>query len=451
MENERSKSALQDYPAEYLNHKHTTKYESNSNGLLIREIAKRSKKASTQNTTPQATNISDFSAFLGAVNRCYSERKQSMLKRFKECSLSPCSDEYRSVLQGFQGVDEEPVLRSIVAEPKRSKNRKISFNVYGRGSKYSCKKKTSRFNNDLVPSGLSPRPRVNTLPSRLSEGTTPEIQLQGGKAKATDKDLLDVLFRSNVKLAWHGLNEDVNFSAKKERRRHVSLSEPAQRIDFGRKGEETKEKLSKTSSQREFIQRTILSQKERQRKKAEIDLPKIEKRVFIDSLQSLQIKRSGAEISNETQRKIYTADQMNARHGFKKTATKDLSRGENCSDRQRSYSGGHLSYDSKGTVRMKTKLCHSYSSPGTGQSKTSEISLAPLLDLRNNNNAEFSEKLSTIRQTDEFARTRASLRRVGKATLAATRRLKIHYRENGLKKAVAITDDGKELMNCLRR
>lgn len=57
-----------------------------------------------------------------------------------------------------------------------------------------------------------------------------------------------------------------------------------------------------------------------------------------------------------------------------------------------------------------------------------------------------TDKALTISQRRQFSITRANLRRVGNATLVATRLLKIHDRENGMKStAVNSSQEGKKL------
>lgn len=442
MENEGSKSATQNYQAEHNNHEETIKssrkkYESNSTLLTRAMTKKRNKQRSSQDMAQKAKNISNSSSFLGAVSLCYPERK-SLLKRFKDCSLSPCSDEYKFVMQGFKEVDEQPT-KSTIAAPKQSKKRTTSFSNFARGTQNSSSKITTEFERDFLP--FRPRPRGNTVPSRLSEVRPPlETQL-GGKDKAVDK-MLDVAFSSKVKLAWQDTNSDLNFPKKKEKRRHVSLCCPPQRENFVIKREENKKKLSETSPQRELKG----NWKEMRRKKAEIELPMIKERAFIDGL---QIERSDANISDGEKGKISAAEQMDAGHSALDGSTKDLPRGENWlgphPQSHRSDSSGHFT-ESKDTATTKQKLSHSLSSPATGHYKSPEISLSPVFNLRDTDAKfeTFSDK-STIRRTDQFSITRASLGRVGTATLAATRLLKIHYRENGVKDAPTITQKEKEL------
>ena len=444
MENERSKSATQNYQAKHIKHEDTIKssrkkYESNSRLLTQEMTTKRNKQRFSRDMAQRAKNSSNSSTFLGAVSLCYPERK-SLLKPFKDCSLSPCSDEYKFVMLGFKEVDEQPTKSTIVVQ-KRSKKRITSFSDFARGTQNSSSKITTEFEHDFL--SFRPRPRGNTLPSRLSEVRAPlETQL-GGKDKAMDKiPMLDVAFSSEVKLAWQDTNSVLNFPKKKEKRRHVSLCCPPHRENFVIKREENEKKLSETSPQREFKG----NRKEMRRKKAEIELPMIKERAFIDGL---QIERSDANISDGEKGKISAAEQMDAGHSALDGSVKDLPRGKNWlgphPQSHHNYSSGQFT-ESKDTATTKQKLSHSLSSPATGHYKSPEISLSPVFKLRGTD-AEFetfSDK-STIGRTDQFSITRASLRRVGTATLAATRLLKIHYRENGVKNAATITQEEKEL------
>lgn len=451
MENESSKSVsqVQNYPAVNLSHEQTTKplrnkHESNSRLLPREKTEKRSHKSSMQDAAPQAKNIG--SAFLGAVNLGYPKRKSSVLKRFKECSLSPCSEEFRFVMQGFKGADEQPA-KSIAAPQKRSKNRKTSFNDFTRATKYSSTKLPSEFESDIPP--FRPRPRGYTLPARISEVSRDPLETQlDGKTDAMPNKLhvFDAALSSNVKLAWQEfeINDNLKFSAKKERRKFVSLSYPLERQHFDNKHEESEGKFSGETSNTpqcsEFVpgRGKPSTGKETQRKKAQIDLPKI---------YDLQVKRSGAKISADgIQRKISTADQMKAGHG--ESSKTELQRGGNWlashPSRPRSYSNESFT-DNKETG-IKQKLSFSLSVPGTYHCKSPAISLTPLLNLKNDDvESEMLSDKPTIRRTDQFSIKRAHLRRVGKATLAATRLLKIRYRENGIREAVTIKPEQKEL------
>ena len=440
MEKEQSDGPMQKCPVENLRHDHLSqsamdKYELNSR--LTKDVpVKIRKKHSTQDTIPhrQATvGTAGKTTFSGSVSRCYPARKRSLLKRFKDCSFSPCSEEYNSVLQHFTETAEQQE-KAIVAEPRRTRNRKISLHEPRRGSKY---KTSSNFETEL-PRSFNTRPRCNTLPSRISVVRTPDF----GKTEETGEDNFDTPFRSNVKLAWQ---IDYDDFGKKEKGMHKSETSP--RLYFSNTHKETGKKVSETSPPCELLSHKDKSRKERQRKKAEVYLPKIEEKLFIHDS---QLKAGGAKlVSDEARRKIYTADQTNVGHDLRDFSKKDLSQDGNWLKTERSCSTGPHSTDKKDTTHLKQKIFHSMSSPaGTNHHKASELTSAPLFDLRNDNFqfATFNEKSPMIRRTDQFSITRANIRRVGKATLAATRLLKIHYRENGgSKKDVTITEDHKKL------
>lgn len=438
MENEQSDGALRKCPVENRRHDHfgksaMDKYELSSSLSKDVPVTVR-KKHSTLDTIPhrQGPVGTSKTTFSGSVNRCYPARKLSLLKRFKECSFSPCSEEYNSVLQYFTETAEQQ-KKAIVAEPRRTRNRKISVHERRRGSKY---KTSSNFETEL-PRSFNTRPRCNTLPSRISVVRTPDF----GKTEETGEDDFDTPFRSNVKLAWQ---IDYNDFGKKEKRMHKSETPP--RLPLSNTHKEKGKKVSETSPPCELLSHKDKSRKERQRKKAEMNLPKIKEKLFIDD----SLLKGGAAklVSNEARRKIYTADQTDVGHDLRDFSKKDLSQDGNWLKIERSCSTGPHSTDKKDTTHLKQKNFHSMSSPaGTNHPKASELT-SPLFDLRNGNFQfeTFNEKSPMIRRTDQFSITRANIRRVGKATLAATRLLKIHYRENeGSKNDVTITEDHKKL------
>ena len=390
-------------------------------------------KSISQDAAPQAKNTTNRSAFLGAVNSYYSGRK-SILKSLKDCSLSPCSEEYTFVMQGFKEVEEESV--KSIAPPRRLKNRKTSLNDFAREKKLSPT--TSRLENDHVVQ-FRQRPRGYTLPAeRVSEVRIPcEKELSTRTKGNTKTRELDVAFGTNVQLAWQEIHDDPFSiqSAKKECRRHVSLCYQTKRQE----GNENKN--SETSPQPGNV---LCSKEIRRRRKPETELPRIKERGFIDDLQR---KRNNSIISDKTQGKVSVA----GRYDQMKGSIKDLARGENWlalySQRQRSYSCENFT-GSRDTTKMKPSLAYSLSLPETGHVNVSEKTLAPL-NLRNNDCElkALSDKAAISRRTSssQFSITRANLRRVGQATLVATRLLKIHYRENAIKNDVNITQEEKEL------
>lgn len=433
MEKERSKRV------EEANKESRKKIETNSSRLTTREIiAKRIKRNLSQDAAVPQTITGKSSRFLGAVSRRYPGRKQSLLKRLSECSLSPCSEEYACVMQGFKETEVEP--ESIFVAPSRqTRNRKISFNGFGQGSKYSSAKLSSEFESAL---SFRPRPRGNTLPARINDvkviPTAGTLQ-PGGKTKpAADRHVLD------VKLAWQGTNDDLNLPTKKlEKKRHVSLSDlPQRQLSGGTREEKNNRKLSETFQNELLPGRSDKSgRKIPQRKKPDIDLPKIEEIILTDHL---QIKASDAEIcQHENRGNVITAEQTDDENPA-------LQRLASIPQRERSYSSEYFT-DSKGTTsRVKAKLSYSISSgPVLCNRSTTEANWNRRdIDAESPKNyfeTQLGQPSSSIgRRTSQFAITRANISRVGKAALVASRLLKIHYRENGAKK-VSITEEEKEL------
>lgn len=396
--------------------------------------AKRSKRHLIQHVAPQTTITDNSSGFLGAVDRSYHGRKQSLLKRLSECSLSPCSEEYKFVMQGFKETEREPNSTVLVATPKRTRNRKISVNNFSQGSKYSAVKLSSELESAVT---FRPRPRGNTLPARISDIRISDETQPSGKTKAAGQKHV-----FHVKLAWQNVNEDLNLPVEKERRRHVSLSDLPQKQLSGDKHED---KLERKPSETFRSDREVLSgrgdksgRKIPQRKTGEVDLPKIAERAFIDH-DLLQMKPKETVIAYENRETSFTAEQMDDEklsvEGEKFLAT------HGHLQRERSYSGAHLTDQGKDTTRVKGKLSY-----------TSSWELRPTIEnslTRRNIDAESKNFESHLvqppsrRRTSQFAITRANIRRVGKAALVATRLLKIHYRENGAKEV--ITKEEKEL------
>ena len=97
------------------------------------------------------TAITDNSSkFLGAVDGSYKGKKQSLLKRLSECSLSPSSKEYKFVMQGFKETGREPNSTVLVATSKRTRNRKISLSKFSQGSKHSSVRLPSEIESALT-------------------------------------------------------------------------------------------------------------------------------------------------------------------------------------------------------------------------------------------------------------------------------------------------------------
>ena len=393
--------------------------------------AKRGRRHLIQYASPETTitDNSSQSRVLGAVARSYQGKKQSLLKRLSECSLSPCSEEYKFVMQGFKETEREPDSTVYVATSKRTRIRKISFNNFCQGSKYSSVRLPSELGSALT---FRPRPRGNSMPAGISETEA------SGKTKAAVQK--HVPCSVHVKEAWQNLKEDINLPVKNERRRHASLSDlPQKQLSEDRHEKKSERKSSETfRSDREpaLTGRTDrFGLKTPQRKKAEIELPKIAERVFIEHDHS-QIKLKETEISYDNRRKCFTAEQ---KHDEKKLMESEkflVTRPE----RERSYSGGNLT-EGKDTTSVKEKLTHtsSWEPPPKTENSFSRCSI----DVESKNFESHLIQAPSRRRTSQFALTRANISRVGKAALVASRLLKIHYRENGAKKV--ITKEEKEL------
>lgn len=265
--------------------------------------------SSRQHAAPQAQDL----AFLGAINRSYPAAKKSNLKPLKECSISPCSDEYKFVMEGFKEaieVEEEPVELAVMSQ-KKSNNRKASSNDFSRGrTNHPSITVTSEFENDQLPY-FHLRPRGNTFPGWVRES-------MDDKAKTNTDKLheFDMPFNTNVKVAWQEVNDDLNISSKKETVRHMSLCYPTQRREFGtlrrRKGEE-KHFCENSSAGKNG--RNVSSAKKVWRRKGEIELPKINDKDFIDDL---RMKQKNDKTLVKASEKFSTADQ---------SSMTDLSRG----------------------------------------------------------------------------------------------------------------------------
>ena len=429
METERSKS-VQDVSEQSKNKSETI----NPRQFQIRNVtAKRGKRHLIQYTTPETstTDNSSQSGFLSAVERSYQGKKQSLLKRLSKCSLSPCSEEYKFVMQGFKETEREPNSTVHVATSRRTRNRKKSFNNFSQGSKYSAVRLPCELESALT---FRPRPRGNTIPARIGDiRIADEAQLSVNTKAAVQKQV-----SVHVKLAWQSVNEDLNLPVKKERRRHVSLSDLPQK----QLSEDEHENKERRSSETWRSDREVLSGraersglKTPQRKKAEVELPKITERVFIDR-DHLGLKLKDTEISSQNRRKSVTAEQTDAE--------KRLVDGENIlvthPQRERSYSSGNLT-DDKDTTRVKGRPAYTSSwelRPTTENSLTRRN-----IDAESKNFESDFVQPSSRQRTSQFAITRANISRLGKAALVATRLLKIHYRENGAKKV--ITKEEKEL------
>ena len=426
MEKERSKS-LQEVSEQSRN-----EYEPiNPRQFQTRDVtAKRGKR---HGYAALETAIADNSSksVLGAVDGSYKGKKQSLLKRLSECSLSPSSEEYKFVMQGFKETGREPNSTVLVATSKRTRNRKISLSNFSQGSKYSSMRLPSEIESALT---FRPRPRGNTMPARINDIRIAEETEPSVKTKAAVRKHLSV----HVKVAWQSVNEDLKLPVKKGTRRHVSLSDQPQKQLSADRHEQ---KFERRSSETFRSDREVLSvradrsgRKTPQRKKAEVELPKIAERVFIDH-DHLPIKLKGVNISCENRRKGFTAEQnggQNAIGGQKFLVTHP--------QRERRYSGGNLT-EGKDTTSVKGKLTptSSWEPRPTAENSLSRRSI----DVESKHFESHLIQAPSRHRTSQFAITRANISRVGKAAIVATRLLKIHYRENGDKKA--ITKEEKEL------
>ena len=398
----------------------------------VRDVnTKRGKRHLIQYASPETTitNNSSQSRFLGAVDRSYQGKKQSLLKRLSECSLSPCSEEYKFVMQGLKETEREPNSTACVATSKRTRFRKISFHNFSQGSTYSSVRLPSELESALT---FRPRPRGNSMPAGISE-TKPSA-----KTKAALQE--QVSCSVHVKVAWQSLNKDLILPVKQERRRHASLSDlPQKQLSEDRHEKKSERKSLETlRSDREpvlsgRVDRSRL--KTPQRKKAEVQLPKIAEGVFIDH-HHLQIKLKETELSYENRRKSSSAEPT---HDEKR-----LMESEKClmthPQRERRYSGGNLTED-KDTTSVKEKL--TYTSSWEPRPTTENSFSHRSVDVESKNFESHLIQAPSRRRTSQYDITRANISRVGKAALVATRLLKIHYRENGAKKV--ITKDEKEL------
>jgi len=396
----------------------------------IRDVtAKRVKRRSFQHAAPETTNInnSSQSGFLGAVDRSYQGKKSTLLKRLSECNLSPCSEEYKFVMQGFKGTGREPNSTVHVATSKRVRSRRISFNNFSQGSKCSSVRLPSELESALT---FRPRPRGNTLPARISDIRIPEETKRRVKINTTVQENVS----GHVMVAWQS-NEDHNLPVQKERRRYLSLCDlpqkPPSEIKSERRSSET------FRSDHEFLSGRAdgPGRKTPQRKKAEVELPKIAERIIFIDHDHLQVKLKEAETS-ENRRKSLTAEQT---HDEKR-----LMEGEKClvthPQREQRYSGGNLIAD-KDATRVKGRL--TYTSSVEPCPKAEKSFTRRTIDVESKNFESHSIQAPSRRRNSQFARTRANISRVGKAALVATRLLKIHYRENGAKNV--ITKEEKEL------
>ena len=410
MEKERSKS-VQEVSEQSKNNSETI----NPRRYQIRDVtAKRSKRHIIQYAAPEITITDSRSGYLGDVDRSHHGKKQSLLKRLSDCSLSPCSEEYKFVMRGFKETERESNSTVHVATTKRTRNRKISSNNFSQGSKCSSVRLPSELESALT---LRSRPRGNTMPARICDiRIAGETQLSVNTKAAVQKHV-----SVHVKLAWQSVNE-----VKRETTKPVPLSDlPQKQLS------EDKHKKERKSVETFRNDREVLSGREDrsgrrtpQRKKAEKELPKIAERVFIDH-DHLQVKLKDTDISYEHRRKSFTDEQTddvkNSRDGENFLTTHP--------ERVLSFSGENFS-EGKDITRVKGKLTYTRSWEPRPRTENS-------LARRNiDTESKSSVQLRSRRRTSQFAITRANISHVGKAALTATRLLKIHHRENGAKREI---------------
>lgn len=410
MEKERSKS-VQEVSEQSKNKSETI----NPRRYQIRdETAKRSKRRMIQYAAPETTIPDSRSGYLGDVDRSHHGKKQSLLKRLSDCSLSPCSEEYKFVMRGFKETERESNSTVHVATTKRTRNRKISSNNFSQGSKCSSVRLPSELESALT---LRSRPRGNTMPARVCDIRIADETQLSVKSKAAVQKHVSV----HVKLAWESVSE-----VEKETTKHVSLSDLPQKQLSEDKHKKERKSVETFRSDREVLsgREDRSGRKTPQRKKAEKELSKIAERVLIDH-DHLQIKLKDTDISYEHRRKSFTDEQTddvkNSRDGENFLTTHP--------ERVRSISGENFT-DGNDTTRVKRKLTYTRSWEPRPRTENS-------LARRNiDTESKSSVQLPSRRRTSQFAITRANISHVGKAALTATRLLKIHHRENGAKRAI---------------
>lgn len=150
------------------------------------------------------------------------------LRRLSQSGVSPGSQEFQFVLRGFM-----PQKESEVVKPKsqigKTKNRKISFNDYGRASP------TTKRLEDM---SLSPRPKrsldILNAPtiSSINRAVDHRKTENNGKTTQSRRSFPS----SHIKEAWQESESSLQAS-KAERRRHVSLPAPPPGFYLGKKQE----------------------------------------------------------------------------------------------------------------------------------------------------------------------------------------------------------------------
>lgn len=144
----------------------------------------------------------------------------SSLRRLSQAGIAPASDEFKSVLKDLNPQPEAEIKqKSTKTQSSKTKVRKISFNEFGRAS---------RFAKRLEDLSLSPRPKRS-----IDSLTTHTFGAQNRPSPDNRKlENNGSIGQSRKGLALHGIKEAWNLPerpvaiSKQERRRHVSLPAP---------------------------------------------------------------------------------------------------------------------------------------------------------------------------------------------------------------------------------
>lgn len=412
--------------------------------IKTQQNPKRSKINSLTQEFPRRRTIANSPSTSNAKNASFSGKKRSMLRRLSQCPLSP-SVEYTSVMEGFKAKIASEPSKPMVASPRR-RNREKSCNHSVQQSKISFLKLPSEFESML---NFGPRPRRNTLPTRLGDARASEA----GKPLRSDSD--KKVF--DVKLAWQGSRDDIFMTATKDNREsHMSVLDlPQGKLSLHKLDDKGEGKIAES-----FQTNTVPGKSDKggrkipQRKKAQVDLPKIEEKDSTDHAIS-QIKLSESEVGSDKRQNSLTAEHTDVKTPASPSLLKDRPRNEKVTatyeKRERSFSSGYFTGIRTDSTRAKTKLSCSVSwDPKFAHRTSSDAMSRVTMDLNDeaakskHSNAFAAVSPATKRKTSQLAITRANYKRVGNATLSASRLLKIHYRENGNKNIITAEEE-KEL------
>lgn len=140
------------------------------------------------------------------------------LRRLSQSGVMPGSNEFQTVLKHFIPEPETEKQQANKSKPSKTKCRKISFNEFGRAS---------RFAKRLEDTSLaSPRPKRSidmlTTPASILSANPDHDKLQNNGTIAQSRKSFPFY---GIKEAWHDPERSFNGS-KTERRRHVSLPSP---------------------------------------------------------------------------------------------------------------------------------------------------------------------------------------------------------------------------------